>query len=130
MSTQLWSFYSLGKIPQCPLKGGKARGPRFITLKAVQREKPLQVYDDGMLIKLLCTWTVPIVLFYPKHTTFRRLVLSPSAGGTYSVGSIERPSPYLWSSPETGTHTVGWDQLIEFHLKMESEPVSEILHFK
>jgi hypothetical protein len=46
----------------------------------------MNVCGDGILIKLLCFWTLSVVLFLFKTQLFKDWILSPSSGGTYSVG--------------------------------------------
>jgi hypothetical protein len=46
----------------------------------------LKVCDNGILIQLLCFWTLCIILFLFKTQRFVDWILSLSSGGTYLVG--------------------------------------------
>jgi hypothetical protein len=46
----------------------------------------LKVCVDSILIQLLCFWALSIGMFLFKTQHFGDWILSPSSGGTYSVG--------------------------------------------
>jgi hypothetical protein len=52
-------------------------------------------WEATNLIQLLCFWALAIVLFLLKTQRFGDWILSPSSGGTYQLGSIDRANPYL-----------------------------------
>jgi hypothetical protein len=66
------------------------------------------------LLQILCFWTLFTVLslfkmsscFSIKTQHFRNWILSPSSGKTYSVGAIDRASPYLWTEKKSNFQNI------------------------
>jgi hypothetical protein len=62
---------------------------------------PLEVYDDGILMQVLCLWTLFVVLFFFSVTDFcLRLHVEPT-----QFGPIDKASPYLRTSASTQNRT-------------------------
>jgi hypothetical protein len=80
----------------------------------------LKVCDDGILIQLLCFWTLLAYLFlFKTHNVLETgfclyLQVEPT-----HLGPINGASPCLQRGKEIGTSSINWAQLSRFHLKTD-----------